>query len=157
MNRTANLEKKMVGLTDLLRELIQDSLTTVSVTRKEARMFCQSFQNFPISKYNQIYLQLKASIDCIDSNEIDELNELQKSVILNCEELLNALTVGNGRSGCTMANVLFEVKCMATLIIRQNLKFGFDIDYERSIGLSKIRRLHFLESEDPIESYSLQG
>jgi len=156
MKRTANLEKKMAALTDLLRELVQDSLTTVSVTRKDARIFCQTFQNFPISKYNQIYLQLKASLDCIDSFHIKELNQLQNELILNCNELLNALTVGNGRSGCTMANILLEVRCMSELIIRQNLKSGLDLDYERSIGLSKIRRLHFSESLEQTEGYSIQ-
>lgn len=156
MNRTSKLEKKLYGLTDLLKELVQDSLTTVSVTRKEARIFCQTFQNFPISKYNQIYLQLKASLECVESNQIDELNQLQNELIVNCNELLNALTVGCGKSGCTMAHVLCEVKCAAELVIRQNLKSGFDLDYERSIGLSKIRRLHLSESLEQTEGYFIQ-
>lgn len=155
MNSRTNLVKKMDGLQDLLKELVQDSLTTVSITRKEAAMFCQIFQNFPLKRYNHIYLQLKAASVCVESQQFDELNLLLNEVVVNCNELLNALTVGNGRTGVTMTNVLCEVRMCAVLIIRNISKSTLDMDYERSIGLSKIRRLHLSETLTDWESYFL--
>jgi hypothetical protein len=136
--------------------MIQDSLTTISVTRKEAAMFCQFIQNFPLKKYNHIYLQLKAASVCVERQQFDELNLLLNEVIVNCNELLNALTVVNGRTGGTMTNVLCEVRMCAVLIIRNISKSDEDLDYERSIGLSKIRRLHLSETSTDWESYFLQ-
>jgi hypothetical protein len=156
MKRNPNLVNNVKNLSSLLKELINDSLLIISVTLKEARFICQMFQSFPISRYNHIYLQLKASINAIENNDVEELNVLQKEVIVNCDELLNCLTVNNGEIGCTMANVLLEIKCLSELILRSNLKSEIDIDYERSIGLSNIRRLHLSKSIDKLESYSLQ-
>jgi hypothetical protein len=157
MKPEPKLEKKPIQLTQQQKEELNYNLITINVCRDSAMLFSQVYSFFQISKYNHIYLALKEILSNSEGIELFDFRELLLLIVSDCDICLNSITVATGKHGIGLSNVINEVKADVVLILREFDNREYVTSLERSIGLSKIRRLHLLKSKYSVGSHFVQN